>query len=47
MEYKLEERTLDLQELLESCQTRVSFLPLKAVFDNTWGPLWVMFVTAN
>ncbi|KAK2165835.1 hypothetical protein LSH36_45g16051 [Paralvinella palmiformis] len=25
MEYKLEERTLDLQELLESCQTRVIF----------------------
>ena len=28
MEYKLEERTLDLQELLESCQTRVRYLLL-------------------
>lgn len=29
MEYKLEERTLDLQELLESCQTRISKMEMQ------------------
>ena len=38
MEYQLEERTRDMQDLLETCQTRVSARPqgeIKDIICNT------------